>query len=52
MREYSVFLKGTKLVLTSITGKKSWELYKKSLVYRYKEWAKDMDEVIRYWKKI
>ncbi len=52
MREYSVFLKGDKLVLTSITGKQSWELDKKSLVYRDKEWGEEKDEVIRYWKRI
>ena len=52
MREYSVFLKGTKLVLTSITGKQSWELDKKSLIYRDTEWGEDKDEVVRYWKRI
>ena len=52
MREYSVSLKGNKLVLTSITGKQSWELNKNSLVYRDKEWGEDKDEVIRYWKRI
>ena len=52
MREYSVSLKGNKLVLTSITGKQSWELDKKSLVYRDTEWGEDKDEVVRYWKKI
>ena len=52
MREYSVSLKGNKLVLTSITGKQSWELDKKSLVYRDTEWGEDKDEVVRYWKRI
>ena len=52
MREYSVSLKGNKLVLTSVTGKQSWELDKKSLVYRDKEWGEEKDEVIRYWKRI
>ena len=52
MREYSVFLKDNKLVLTSITGKQSWELDKKSLVYSDKEWGEEKDEVIRYWKRI
>ena len=52
MREYSVSLKGNKLVLTSITGKQSWELNKNSLVYRDKEWGEDKDEVIRYWKRV
>ena len=52
MREYSVSLKANKLVLTSITGKQSWELNKKSLIYRDKEWGDDKDEVIRYWKRI
>ena len=52
MREYSVSLKANKLVLTSITGKQSWELNKKSLIYRDKEWGEDKDEVIRYWKRI
>ena len=52
MREYNVSFKGNKLVLTSITGKQSWELDKKSLVYRDKEWGEEKDEVIRYWKRI
>ena len=52
MREYNVSLKGDKLVLTSITGKQSWELDKKSLVYKDKEWGEEKDEVIRYWKRI
>ena len=52
MREYSVSFKESKLVLTSITGKQSWELNEKSLVYRDKEWGEDKDEVIRYWKRI
>ena len=52
MREYSVSLKDNKLLLTSVTGKQSWELDKKSLVYRDKEWGKEKDEVIRYWKRI
>ena len=52
MREYSVSLKDDKLVLTSVTGKQSWTLDKKSLVYRDKEWGEEKDEVIRYWKRI
>ena len=52
MREYSVSLKDNKLVLTSVTGKQSWELDEKSLVYRDKEWGEEKDEVIRYWKRI
>ena len=52
MREYSLSLKDNKLVLTSLTGKQSWELDKKSLVYRDKEWGEEKDEVIRYWKRI
>ena len=52
MREYRVLLKDNRLVLISITGKQSWELNKKSLVYRDKEWGEDKDEVIRYWKRI
>ena len=52
LREYSVYLKDNKLVLTSLTGKQSWELDKKSLVYRDKEWGEEKDEVIRYWKRI
>ena len=52
MREYNVSLKDNKLVLTSVTGKQSWELDKKSLVYRDKEWGEEKDEVIRYWKRI
>lgn len=52
MREYSVSLKKDKLLLTSISGKQSWELDKKSLVYRDKEWGEDKLEVIRYWKRI
>ena len=52
MREYSVSLKNDKLVLTSVTGKQSWELNKRSLVYRDKEWGEEKDEVIRYWKRI
>ena len=52
MREYNVSLKDNKLILTSVTGKQSWELDKKSLVYRDKEWGEEKDEVIRYWKKV
>ena len=52
MREYSVSLKDNKLVLTSVTGKQSWQLDEKSLVYRDKEWGEEKDEVIRYWKRI
>ena len=52
LREYSVALKENKLVLTSLTGKQSWELDKKSLVYKDKEWGEEKDEVIRYWKRI
>ena len=52
MREYNVSLKDNKLVLTSVTGKQSWELDKKSLVYRDKECGEEKDEVIRYWKRI
>ena len=52
MREYSVSLKDDKLVLTSVTGKQSWKLDKKSLVYRDKEWGEEKDEVIRYLKRI
>ena len=52
LREYSVSLKDNKLVLTSVTRIQSWELSKKSLVYRDKEWGEDKDEVIRYWKRV
>ena len=52
MREYNVSLKDDKLILTSVTGKQSWTLDKKSLVYRDKEWGEEKDEVIRYWKRI
>ena len=52
MREYNVSLKDNKLILTSVTGKQSWELDEKSLVYRDKEWGEEKDEVIRYWKRI
>ena len=52
MREYSVSLKDNKLVLTSVTGKQSWELDKRSIVYRDKEWGEEKDEVIRYWKRV
>ena len=52
MRKYGVFLKDNKLVLTSATGKQTWELDKKSLIYKDKEWGTDKKEVIRYWKRI
>ena len=52
MREYNVSLKDNKLVLTSVTGKQSWILDKKSLVYRDKEWGEEKDQVVRYWKRI
>ena len=52
MRKYSVLLKENKLVLTSLTGKQTWELDKKSLIYTDKEWGTDKKEVIRYWKRI
>ena len=52
MRKYSVSLKKNKLVLTSSTGKQSWELDNKSLIYTDKEWGTDKKEVIRYWKRI
>ena len=52
MRKYSVLLKNDKLLLTSSTGKQTWELDKKSLIYTDKEWGADKKEVIRYWKRI
>ena len=52
MRQYNVSLKDNKLVLTSVTGKQSWTLDKKSLVYRDKEWGEEKDQVVRYWKRI
>ena len=52
MRKYSVLLKNNKLLLTSSTGKQTWELDKKSLIYTDKEWGTDKKEVIRYWKRI
>ena len=52
MREYSVFLKDNILILTSLTGKQTWELSQNSLIYRDKEWGEDKDEVIRYWKRV
>ena len=52
MRKYSVLLKNNKLLLTSSTGKQTWELDKKSLIYTDEEWGTDKKEVIRYWKRI
>ena len=52
MRKYSVLLKNDKLLLTSSTGKQTWELDKKSLIYTDKEWGTDKKEVTRYWKRI
>ena len=52
MRKYSVLLKNDKLLLTSSTGKQTWELDRKSLIYTDKEWGSDKKEVIRYWKRI
>ena len=52
MRKYSVLLKNNKLLLTSLTGKQTWELDKKSLIYTDKEWGTDKKEVTRYWKRI
>ncbi len=52
MRKYSVLLKEKKLVLTSTTGKQTWELDKTSLIYSDKEWGTDKKEIIRYWKRI
>ena len=52
MRKYSVLLNEKKLILTSSTGKQTWELDKKSLIYTDKEWGTDKKEVIRYWKRI
>jgi len=52
MRKYSVLLKNDKLLLNSSTGKQTWELDKKSLIYTDKEWGTDKKEVIRYWKRI
>ena len=52
MRKYSVSLKNGKLVLTSETGKQSWNLDKESLLYTDKEWGEGKKEVIRYWKRI
>ncbi len=52
MRKYSVLLKNDKLVLTSSTGKQTWELDRKSLIYIDKEWGADKKEIIRYWKRI
>ena len=36
-----MLLKDDKLLLTSSTGKQTWELTKKSLIYRDKEWGED-----------
>ena len=52
MRKYSISLKDDKLVLTSTTGKQTWELTKKSLIYTDKEWGEDKKNIIRYWKRI
>ena len=52
MRKYSVLLKNNKLLLTSSTGKQTWELNRKSLIYTDKEWGEDKKEVIRYWKRV
>ena len=52
MRKYSVLFKNDKLVLTSSTGKQTWKLDKKSLIYSDKEWGTDKKEVKRYWKRI
>ena len=52
MREYSVSIKGDKLLLNSKTGKQTWTLDKDSLIYTDKEWGEDKKEVIRYWKRI
>ena len=52
MRKYNVLLNEKKLILTSSTGKQTWELDKKSLIYTDKEWGADKKEVIRYWKRI
>ena len=53
MREFHVsLLNKYKLLLTSVTGKQTWELDKKSLIYRDKEWGEDKQQVIRYWKRI
>ena len=52
MREYNVSIHDRKLVLTSVTGKQTLEINKKSLVYTDKEWGGDNKEVIRYWKRI
>tara|TARA_B100000989_G_C19208020_1_gene330590 strand:- start:276 stop:395 length:120 start_codon:yes stop_codon:yes gene_type:complete len=39
MREYDVSFKDDKLVLTSITGKQSWNINKNSIIYRDEEWS-------------
>ena len=52
MRKYSVLFKNDKLVLTSSTGKQTWKLDKKSLIYTDKEWGTDKKKVLRYWKRI
>ena len=52
MREYSVSFKDNKLVLTSITGKQSWNINKNSIVYMDREWGEDKDEIVRYWRRV
>ena len=52
MREYNVSLKDNKLVLTSITGKQSWNINKNSIVYMDREWGENQDEVVRYWRRV
>ena len=52
IRKYSVLFKNDNLVLTSSTGKQTWKLDKKSLIYSDKEWGTDKKEVKRYWKRI
>ena len=52
MREYSVSFKDNKLVLTSITGKQSWNINKNSIVCMDREWGENQDEVVRYWRRV
>lgn len=52
MRKYKVSFKNKKLLLTSVTGKQTWELDNKGLIYRDKEWGQNKNEVTRYWKRI
>ena len=51
-REYTIEFKKGNLLLTSMTGKQTWQLDENSLIYKDKEWGEEKKQILRYWKRV